>query len=201
MKSLFTSLFIIVLCNLSFSQDTHQPLSVWDAGLEFQVYPTGIMPSLRFETNLSSRSAIHLRLGKNIFDHQDFPKQAGINNHDSETGSGYGFSVGYKRYLKEDLSKLFVGIRSDLWFNTVDWTIVDNQPCQGCISTLVEGQTNILVVQPTLEAGWLFLLGDNEKVFVTPEVAAGYEWNAIVNGAQTGYGFIALVGLHVGLRM
>lgn len=201
MKSFFSFLFLLSVCFNLWSQDEIKPFSTFDIGIEFQAYPTGIMPGLRLETNVSSRSTIHLRLGQNIFDHKDFPKQAGINNHDSETGSGLGFSLGYKRYLKEDLSKLFVGVRTDFWFNQVDWSASEFTNCMSCDPVVITGRTDILVVQPTLEAGWLFLLGEKQHFFVTPEVAVGYEWNAVVNGQQTGYGVIALAGVHFGLRL
>jgi len=198
MKKLIILVSLVFISNTFVAQEKIKPFSILDVGLEFQAYPTGYIPGIRIETNLNENSTIDFRLGKNIFDHKDFPKQAGINNHDSEIGSGYGVSIGYKRYLNQNFQKMFVGLRSDVWFNSVDWT-VNISNCPTCNSE-IKGHSDIVVIQPTVEVGYLFFIGKNERLFFVPEMALGYEWNAVVSGEQTGFGFILLGGINLGYR-
>lgn len=199
MKVIISSFVFILSSFMLHAQEETKRFSTFDLGIEFQVYPTGIMPGLRFETNLNARSTATLRLGLNIFDHKDFPKQAGINMHDSETGSGPGFSLGYKRYFRKSLTGLYLGLRNDIWFNKVDWSTT--YECINCEPITTIGETKIIVVQPTIETGWLFLLGKKQRFLITPELAFGYEWNVKVEGDPTGYGFILLAGARLGMRL
>jgi len=193
-KSLSLFIVTIFFMTCTFSQEEKiKAFSIIDAGVEFQVYPTGYMPAIKIATNISKKDALNFRLGMNIFDHQDFPMQNGINNHISEIGYGFGFSIGYKHYFWKNVKNLFVGIRSDVWFNTVHWK-------KTAVNFPNIGTSNIIVVQPTFEAGWLFEIGKNKNFIITPEIAFGYEWNAVVNGEQTGYGAILLGGITAGYR-
>ena len=149
---------LILLASLiflhSYSQEEIKAFRIIEVGLEFQIYPTGYMPSLKIETNVSKKDAVNFRVGFNIFDHKDYPKQAKINDHTSEIGMGYGFSVGYKRYLLDNNKKLYAGIRTDIWFNKVNW--IKPAPNKPLPRPTIEGVTNIIVVQPTMQVGWLF---------------------------------------------
>jgi hypothetical protein len=158
-----------------------------DISFEFQAYPTGLIPGLRVEKGFGDKNAVHLRLGANLFDHRDLGVQ------DEEKGNGFGFSIGYKRYLKNDHQGWSLGIKNDIWFNSVDW--VDN--IVGDISQT--GTTKIVVVQPTVELGYLVEFGNN-WVF-TPAIAFGYEVNVKTEGAPTGEGPILLLGLSIGKRL
>ena len=71
-----------------------------DISFELQVYPTGVIPGVRFELALDDRQAVHLRLGIQEIDHRDEGVQ------DDETGDGAGFTLGYKRYLRPGLTCL-----------------------------------------------------------------------------------------------
>lgn len=157
-----------------------------DVGFELQVYPTGIIPGVRFETAVDERSTFHLRLGAQTIRHQDF----GV--HDDERGDGVGFSLGYKRYLNRGYTGFNWGLRSDLWFNTLDWT--DNP---GTAAELT-GTTDVLVLQPTVELSWLYLA--NSSLFITPSFSAGFEINIMTEGEEVGQGFIFILGLTVGTR-
>ena len=157
-----------------------------DVGFELQVYRTGVIPGVRFETDVDERSTFHLRLGAQYIRHEDF----GV--HDDERGDGVGFSLGYKRYLKRGYTGFSWGLRSDLWFNTLDWT--DNP---GTADELT-GTTDVLVLQPTVELSWLHLA--TPGLFVTPSVSAGFEINVMTDGEEVGQGFIFLLGLTVGTR-
>ncbi len=208
MKKVILFVILAFVSVMVFSQEkNNHSLKIIDVGIEFQIYPTGIMPGLKVETNLSQKDAINLRIGMNLFNHKDFPKKAGINKHDSEIGYGYGFSLGYRHYFWKNVRNLFLGIRSDLWFNRVQW-VKENPEYYNCTGTCIfyapeptiKGISNIVVLQPTIEAGWLFEIGKNKDFFIAPDIAFGYEWNAIVKGEQTGNGFIFLGGISAGYR-
>lgn len=175
--------FLLFILFLFVGNAFAQPL---DIDLEFQVYPTGLIPGLRIEQGFGDKNAVHLRLGANLFDHRDLGVQ------DEERGKGFGFTVGYKRYLKSDFKGLSLGLRNDVWFNTVDW--VDNSSLGG-----ITGTTKIVVVQPTAELAYLMKFGNN-WVF-TPALGFGYEVNVKTDGAPTGEGAILLLGLSVGKRL
>ncbi|HHB78470.1 MAG TPA: hypothetical protein ENK85_04480 [Saprospiraceae bacterium] len=167
----FTSTFLIAQGSLDF-------------GVEFQAYPTGIMPGVRLEKNFSERHALHLRVGANIFDHRDWGK------HFKETGSGYGFTLGYKRYFQPGHKRWFLGLRNDLWFNQVNWT-------KDIALPPFTGTTQIMVVQPTAEGGYTFV---KNHLFFTPSLGFGFEINTRTKGEPTGEGAIVLLGITAGYR-
>ena len=156
-----------------------------DICFEFQAYPTGLIPGVRIEKGFDEKNAVHLRLGYQFIDHRDLGK------HSDETGSGYGFTVGYKRYFKDDFNGFFAGIRNDIWFNEIDWEDADVQNTES-------GTSEIIVLQPTAEAGYLFNLGGNW--ILAPTLAFGYEVNVKTKGEPTGEGAILLVGVNFGKR-
>ena len=57
---------------------------------------------------------------------------------------------------------------------------------------------DVTVLQPTIEAGYLYPLNNN--FFITPTIAYGFEINIDTDGEDTGEGPILLLGLHVGRR-
>lgn len=158
----------------------------FDVGIEIQQYPTGFLLGIRSEVGLSPHNALDLRLGYNLLDHQDF----GV--HESEIGGGFGGSVGYRHYFKSNNRGFFLGIRTDLWWNEVDWK--DN------IGTADElsGTTNIIVLQPTAIGGYRHLL--NDHWVVAPTLAFGAEFNMKTKGAAVGEGPIFLWGINLAYR-
>ena len=155
-------------------------------GFEQQVYRTGIIPGIRFERGFAGRHSVHLRLGYQEIRHEDF----GV--HDDERGNGAGFSLGYSRFQKAGFARWSFGIRSDVWFNTLDW--VDDE---GTVNE-VRGTTDVIVLQPTIDASYRYPL--TKGFFVTPSVAAGFEINVDTDGEDVGEGFILLFGLTVGMQ-
>lgn len=157
-----------------------------DVNFEFQAYPTGLIPSLRVEKTFGEKNAAHLRLGYQLINHRD------LGVHESEEGSGYGFSIGYKRYFNEGFDGLALGIKNDVWFNTLDWK--DNIDAADEIS----GTSEITVIQPTAELSYLIPVGDSWTL--TPAVAFGMEVNVQTEGEPVGEGAILLVGVSFGKR-
>jgi hypothetical protein len=155
-----------------------------DLGFEFQAYPTGLIPGLRIEKGIGRKHAVNLRFGYNWIRHGDAGK------HDDERGDGFGGSVGFRHYFTEGQKHLFLGLRSDVWFNQIDWQ--DSSPQR-------QGATKITVLQPTLEGGYLFLFGSGDWSF-TPSIATGFEVNVKTEGEETGQGLILLGGISIGKR-
>ena len=178
MKKIFSLLLCLLTASFIFGQ------SSLDIGVEFQAYPTGILPGIRIEKNFAARHAIHLRAGANIFNHRNWGK------HFTEKGNGYGFSVGYKRYFQPGHERWFLGARSDLWFNKVNWT-------KDIALPPYSGTTTITVIQPTAEVGFTFV---KNTFYFSPTLALGFEINTNTVGEPTGEGAIVLLGLHTGLR-
>ena len=160
--------------------------SMFHLNFEFQAYPTGLIPGLRLEKGFAEKNALHLRLGYQFIDHRDLGK------HDDESGNGWGFTLGYKRYFRDNFEGFHLGLRNDFWWNQIDW---QQQSAGGALAM---GTSDILVVQPTAEAGWLFRPGDH--FLLTPSVAFGFEINVKTEGEPTGEGLILLLGLQAGYR-
>lgn len=156
-------------------------------GLGLQVYPTGFMPSLQFEHPLSDHGLLQVRAGLNIFDHRDLGKQ------DEEIGSGFGGSLGYKHFFNDEATKWSLMLKTDVWFNTVDWRNDLMSPSPEI------GTTDIVVLQPTLELGYTLMLTDH--LFVTPSLAFGLEWNVQTEGEPMGEGPILLGGVVFGMKL
>ena len=167
-----------------FFKVTANGYSQTDVSLETQIYPTGFIPSVSVDKHFGEKEVIYLRLGFNFFNHKDLGVQL------NEEGSGYGLSVAYKRYLKETQQGIRLGIKTDLWFNTVQWTNINTF---GPIS----GETKITVLQPTAELSYLW---NFENIFFAPSIAFGFEWNVKTQGEPTGEGAILLVGAQLGKR-
>ncbi len=176
---------LIFLFLFSFTILGIQAQSVKDVSFEFQLYPTGAIPGLRFETSVSQSSSVLFRVGYNIVRHRD------LGVHDDERGGGFGGSVGYKRYFKEDYKGWSLSIKTDVWFNDIDWYDI------GPMDVRVDGFTSITVLQPTLELGYTFV---NNSFSVTPTLSFGAEWNVRTDGEPTGQGTIILLGVQAGKR-
>ena len=154
-----------------------------DLGVEFQAYPTGILPGAKVALAIGESSSMHLRVGLNIFDHRDLGVQ------EEEIGDGFGFTLGYQYYFGENYSQWFLGIRSDIWWNTVDW-MNDGQ----------SGVTDITVIQPTLVGGYAFSFADDKLIF-EPALGFGFEVNVVTEGEPTGEGAIGLIGFSLNYRI
>ena len=151
-----------------------------DFGPEFQAYPTGLIPGIRIEKNYGRYVAL-LRLGYNWVRH------GGAGLHDDERGGGPGFSLGCKRYFGPKTTGWSAAVKSDLWFNKIDWKDLPGQPGERA------GQTRIIVFQPVVEAG--YTVSVSRSLYFSPTVSFGYEINIKTSGEPTGEGPILLVGV------
>lgn len=178
--------FCFILAFLLLGSLANGQNKVTDIGLELQVYPTGIIPGIRAEKSLNKHGVGSVRLGYQIIDHQD------MGLHDSEKGTGFGVTLGYKHYFQKYFTGLHLALRTDAWYNTLDWETETD-------AGKLEGTTDILVLQPTIELGWTFSLSDN--IVLTPALAAGFEKNVYTKGEPTGEGLILLAGVTASYRL
>ena len=181
-KALLLFLFILTY-QFAFAQEENEVrLKYYTLGIETQVYPTGVLLGVRGSLGFKQQS-IDFRLGYNFVNHRD----QGIQAH--EEGGGFGFTMGYRYYRTVLNLRFFVGVRSDLWFNTIHWEGRNNSG---------SGTTNIVVLQPTVIVGYLFLF--KERWTVTPTLAFGWELNIYQQGEPVGHGAILLAGLNLSHR-
>ncbi len=176
-KKIFVYLLIFLICNLLSAQDDQKNYSRF--GVELQQYPTGFLVGARGEIGLKPHHGFDFRVGYNFVDHRDLGKHA------SEKGGGFGFTFGYRYYFHQQNTRFFLGIRSDLWFNKIDW---EDGPSGS-------GTTKVVVLQPTAIGGYLFLI--KEKWSITPTLAFGWEINVVENGEPVGQGPILLWGVNI----
>jgi len=144
-----------------------------DLGFEVQGYPGGFIFGTRFEKAFTNRDAINFKLGYNFAFHRD------LGVHEDERGGGPGFTIGYRHYFKDDAMGVFFGVKNDIWINTIDWK--DNIGETNEIS----GTTEITVIQPTLEGGYLFITNNDYWSFA-PTIAFGFEINVNQKGEDVG---------------
>lgn len=160
-------------------------------GIETQTYPAGIIPSIRFDVGISENLNFNSRIGYNFTDRRDWGK------HDNEKGGGFGFGLGIEKtnFLTENLSLNF---RTDLWFMEIDWK--DTKTICGivppCFKMPISGETNIVVLQPTL--GLAYQLPISDQFFLKPSLSFGYEVNVKTEGEPVGEGAILLIGVQFG---
>lgn len=156
-------------------------------GLEFQAYPTGLIPSLRYEHALSNHDFVLVRIGYNWFRHRDL----GI--HDNEKGDGIGFSIGYKKRLALNASAWSFSFKNDFWWNKVAWYDVSSS------NQKITGETDLVVLQPSIEAAYQLEITDTFTI--APSIAFGFEWNVKTKGEPTGEGAILLIGIQAMSRI
>lgn len=176
----FLGVIIIFSISLSYSQQAI------DVSFKLDVYPTGLIPAVVVDKGISEKEFIGIRFGYNWFRHRD------LGVHDDERGGGFGYTIGYKRYLKTDFKGWCFGLKSDMWWNHVDWYDIGENDQR------ISGETDITVLQPTIESAYVWLIKNN--ILITPSLAFGWEWNIRTEGEPTGQGPIVLVGIKIGKR-
>ena len=160
-----------------------------DLGLSVQVYPAGIIPTVNVEHYFNENSSLLVRAGLNIVDRQDFS-----NFNETEEGTGFGGSIGYRKHFPSGKGKFIAGLNLDVWSLTIDWTDIESA------DGLISGSTYTLVVQPWLEGGY-FMPIKNTKSQVGLTLGFGREINAITSGDEVEQGFIGSILVHYQIRI
>lgn len=153
-----------------------------DVGGEYQWQPDGLLLNLQLAFNAKTHSSLVLRAGYNKTTSATIP-------HNSEEGKGWGGSIGYRYYFSVLPKRFFIGIKADVWKETVHWSI-----------PVTESDTKFLIYQPGAEIGYTFLI--NDLFFITPHLTAAYQIKANNKGEAVAYGegFVPLAGIGAGWR-
>ena len=153
-------------------------------GLAVQGYPAGVILNGRFSYFYKPNQSVGIYLGYNITNRRDWGE------HDNEQGSGAGVGLAWRYYFKEkDVNGFHAGIRTDMWFLTIDWEQDTGQ----------EGETEISVLQPTAQFGYSFFPADRRVAFEL-NASLGAEINILTRGEDVGEGAIFLVGFSFGYQ-
>lgn len=179
LKLTFSVVFCFTMIIVGNAQDENSASKGFDFGIELQAYPTGIIPGFRIERYINTKASMNLRLGYQLFNHRDLGVQ------ENEEGSGFGASLAYRRFFKLDHKGLSLALRTDVWFNIIDWE-----------TGTQSGSTDITVIQPTLMGEYAFRTDSN--LIITPSLSFGWEWNVATEGEPTGEGAILLIGCTFG---
>jgi hypothetical protein len=152
-----------------------RPLRV---GPELQAYPAGVIPGLHVQQALDETDALLYRVAANVTDRRDYGE------HDDEEGDGFGGGVGWRRYETAARTGWLWGGRVDLWRFEINWR--DDGP------PLRRGSSKTWTLQPSLEGGHAWSLGDGWSMEVT--LGIGAEINVDTEGEGVGEGAIGLLG-------
>ncbi len=195
MKASFLSIILFLFIPfILFAQDKdaleERPLEI---GILYQMYPAGYVPSLYCEWGMGQyyKHGLSARLGYNI------TRRKSWGEHEDERGGGIGGSLGYRFYVTHPFKGFIIGSRFDVWNLNIDWT---NSGVDEILFNDDDeiGTSKILILQPTIEIAYKFLFKNN--FYITPSLAAGWEYNAITRGDDVGQGSIVLWGFDLGLR-
>ena len=183
MKLTFTSVLILLFITTSSYAQNQDFTKKTNIGVSGQVYPAGIIPTINLEHFFNEKSSLIVRGGLNIVDRQDFS-----DFNDTEEGTGFGGTIGYRKHYPAGKGEFIAGINLDVWSLSIDWTDVgiNNEP--------ISGSTYTLVVQPWLEGGY-FLPIKNTTSKIGLTLGFGREINAITSGDEVEQDFIGSVSL------
>ena len=153
-------------------------------GVELQAYPAGIITSVQLSYIYSDKQLLTFNIGLNNTNRRDWGE------HDNEEGSGSGFGLAWRHYLRNAARGLNLGLRTDFWFLAIDW-----EQDSGA-----SGTSDITVFQPTAQLGYSLPL-QNGRWIIHGSVSLGAEINVQTSGQPVGEGAILLLGLSAGYRL
>ncbi len=185
MKAVFASALGTLIFFLAGTTATAQEMvyTGYSASAHIQAYPAGIIGTLSLSYQPGIQHVFSGYGGFNTTDRRDWGK------HDDESGTGPGFGLGWHYYFNTAPAGFYAGVRTDLWFLTIDWK--ENNGATGT--------TDITVLQPTARIGYTFLPGQGTW-FIDTNVSLGAEINIETEGDPVGEGAILLVGVGLGYR-
>lgn len=144
-------------------------------GGSVQVYGTGFIvgPVVDWANQFNH---FQVRLAYNLTDRSD------NGEHQDEEGGGPGIGGAWHRWHHLGKLSAFYGGRVDLWQLAIDWKENGRS-----------GETDILVLQPTIEGGLCYDIAEHWRLMGS--LAVGAEINVNTNGENVGEGEIGLAGL------
>jgi len=180
-KNLFIPLAVFFFSLDGYSQDVGY--RTFDAGAEYQYTKEGPAFNLQLGFNAEEHHSIVLRGG--------YIKVSGktTSAHNSEAGSGWGGSIGYRYYFSVLPKRFFIGARAGLWSISINWNV-----------PVAEGSSKLLVLQPAFETGYTWVI--NDYFFITPHLSATVQTTQSTKGEEVAYGtgFTPMAGISAGWR-
>ena len=147
-----------------------------EVGMDIQWYPAGWLIGPIYQYHPKTHHAFFAKLGVNFANRHDW---SGLN--DDEKGIGYGGSLGYRYYLKPQMSTFFIGTRGELYNTYIHWKNDIGMPAE------TSGRTQIIVYQPSFEVGYWARI-PKTKWCLTISSGAGIEINVVTKGKPVGEG-------------
>jgi hypothetical protein len=147
-------------------------------GLELQVYPAGVILSLKAVLEVNDTNGLELMAGYNR------TNRRGWGIHASERGGGPGLSAAWRT----ETGSWYAGVRADLWRLDIDWRQPDPANLRG------SGTSTVFVLQPTFRAGYSLPFRGHD---LDIGAALGREINVRTRGEPVGEGAILLFGVAV----
>lgn len=177
---------LLALCALSAAACTtlpdpdeyHDP-TARRAGVEVRGYPAGVTMMAHSQWPVGQHDAWFVAAGANLTDRRD------LGEHYDEQGGGGGIGGGWRRYRDAARSRWYWGGRVDLWSLDIDWEDDGG----------ADGTSQILVLQPTVEGGYAWVLGG--PWVIEAGLGLGAEINVQTDGEDVGEGAILLGGVTV----
>ncbi len=191
--SVITSLALVACASAGHpaKSESTAPASPWSVAGELQAYSRGVIGCAVGGHSLSARDLVTVRAGYQLVNRDEH----GDGMNADEEGGGPGIGVGYHRYVAprgED--GLLVGARVDLWWLDIRW---EEKLLWGHGGRLPfsgpTGSTDVLVVQPMLEAGYAWHRARGQRLELT--LGAGTQINAERDGREVGDGAVFLAGV------
>lgn len=181
MKRGLALLTLLTISIFSYSQD--QGYRTVDAGAEYQYVKDGPVINFQLAFNSEEFHSIVLKAG--------YRKLSGKATaaHNSESGSAWGASIGYRYHFSVIPKRFFIGARAGIWSMNVNWSKPE-----------AEGGSKLIVIQPAFETGYTFII--NDYLYITPNVSASFQKTLSTKGETVAYGtgFTPMAGISIGWR-
>lgn len=175
------SFTVVIFSFIGHSQDVGYRTT--DVGAEFQY--------------ASDFTSYKLHIGFNAEEHHSFILRGGYlktlkqttSAHNSEKGSGWEGSLGYRYHFSVVPKRFFIGAGIGIQSVNINWS-----------AFLTEGSTKLLVLQPAIETGYTLVI--NDYMFITPVVAGILQTTINTKGDKVAYGsgFLPSAGISLGWR-
>jgi hypothetical protein len=179
---------VCFLLLISFSSKSQNEL-----GTRLLVYPAGKITTIQYGSFSETGWTWTAEAGYNFARRQDF----GL--HDNEEGGGPGLGLGLRKYFTKPNSGFYVEANNQLWFLEIEWSD-DNPDCPVCRFFRPYGVSRIIILQPTLGAGYAFR-SKSEKWAALIGLAFGQEFNIKTKGDAVGEGGISLLTFSITRRL
>lgn len=153
------------------------------ARLELRAYPTGQLTGVGWESDIPLLGS-HYRGSATVLYNRARRGDSGV--HQDERGNGYGGGLAVDRYFSPDQLGWYVGVRAEVFSLRIAYR-------DSIGNANIAGSSRVTVVQPTLNAGHAFDLGNRQRLQLS--LGLGAEINARTRGAKVGSGAIGLVGV------